>query len=66
MNARTPILMPREELLTVDEVAAIYKCCKRSVWNKVNKGALPAPVKWEGLTRWRRSDLNNHIAELAG
>lgn len=64
MNVQLPI-RGRDKLLTVKQVSKYYAVSPRTVWNRVKSGALPDPIKWEGTTRWRLSDIQRHIASLA-
>ncbi|NLN92710.1 MAG: helix-turn-helix domain-containing protein [Candidatus Hydrogenedens sp.] len=49
------------QLLTVKEVAAKIGLSVRSVWNARDAGAIPAPVRIMGSTRWRASDIQAWI-----
>jgi predicted DNA-binding transcriptional regulator AlpA len=51
------------QLVPVETVAGIIGLHKASVWSGVKRGALPAPIRIAGATRWRVSDLR---AVLAG
>lgn len=56
----------RCELMTVREVAAVLKLHTRSVWRMAATGAIPAPIRLgEKTVRWRRVDLEKHLATLA-
>jgi len=46
-----------KQLLTVKEVAAVTGFGVSTIWRKVQRGALPAPLKLAGSTRWRRADI---------
>jgi predicted DNA-binding transcriptional regulator AlpA len=35
-----------------------------SVWKKSRSGAIPKPVKIEGFTRWRRSEIDKYVESL--
>ena len=51
----------RDEILTIDEVAAYLKAGKRTVYRLAASGKLPA-FKLGGTWRFRRSDLDEWIA----
>ena len=50
------------EILTLEEVAAYLKAGKRTVYRLAQKGEIPA-FKLGGTWRFRRSELDNWIAE---
>jgi len=55
------------ELLTVQQVSQLLKVSVRSVWRLATAGQLPKPVRLSAkLVRWRRVDLERHLAGLAG
>ena len=51
----------KDEILTLDEVAAYLKAGKRTVYRLAQKGEIPA-FKFGGTWRFRRSDLDCWIA----
>lgn len=52
-------------LLDVKAVAAMYAVSIRTVWRMVSMGTLPSPITVAGrLRRWRRSELEKHLAGL--
>lgn len=54
------------KLLVTDKEAAAMLCMGTStLWRAVKKGMAPAPIKIAGITRWRVSDLQQHIADLS-
>lgn len=55
----------RDEILTIDEVAAYLKAGKRTVYRLAASGKLPA-FKLGGTWRFRRSDLDQWIASRVG
>jgi excisionase family DNA binding protein len=55
----------RDEILTVDEVAAYLKAGKRTVYRLAASGKLPA-FKLGGTWRFRRGDLDQWIASRIG
>ncbi|MES1992226.1 MAG: helix-turn-helix domain-containing protein [Pseudomonadota bacterium] len=52
----------RDEILTLDEVAAYLKAGKRTVYRLAQQGEIPA-FKLGGTWRFRRSELDRWIAE---
>lgn len=46
-----------KQLLTVKEVAAVTGFGVSTIWRKVQRGALPEPLRLAGSTRWRRADI---------
>lgn len=49
------------ELLTAAEAAEVAGVAKRSWWRYVSSGRAPAPVRFGGAVRWRRSELAEWI-----
>jgi len=54
---------PEGEILTLEEVAAYLKAGKRTIYRLAAEGKLPA-FKLGGTWRFRRSDLDEWIAEI--
>ena len=52
----------RDEILTLDDVAAYLKAGKRTVYRLAQKGEIPA-FKLGGTWRFRRSELDRWIAD---
>lgn len=52
----------RDEILTLDDVAAYLKASKRTVYRLAQKGEIPA-FKLGGTWRFRHSELDRWIAE---
>lgn len=48
-------------LLSVEQVAALLGVKTRTVWRLWSSGELPPPAKLRGLTRARRSDVEEYI-----
>ena len=44
-------------LLNVNQVATLLGCHPNTIRNRVRNDQLPAPIKWEGKTVWRRRDI---------
>lgn len=53
-------------LLRDHQVAELLSVSRKTVWNRVKSGALPEPIKWHGVTVWRRVDIEEFVAKLAG
>lgn len=47
------------QFLNVTSVSARYQVSTTTIWRWVREGCLPNPIKFNGSTRWRVSDLNN-------
>lgn len=48
-------------LLRAAEVGALIGASERWIWDKVNAGKLPKPVRMGRFVRWRRSDIEAWI-----
>ena len=48
-------------LLNVNEVASHLQISPRSVWTRVSKAELPAPIYIGKLARWRRETINGWL-----
>ena len=57
-----------EELYTIDEMAALLKISKKSIYNKIHLGKsgeeIPPMVKLGGLVRFKRTDYLNWYSNL--
>ncbi len=51
------------ELIDVRKVAALLGCSPRNVSRMADMGRMPAPLKLGNLTRWRRDELAQWIAD---
>lgn len=49
--------------LTVKDMAAMFRCCVRSIPNMVERGDIPAPEKFGKMTRWNRAKVLQHISK---
>ena len=61
MNATTK--NEPNDLLTVKKVAARLDCSPRHIYRLVDAGKMPPPVKLGVLVRWRRTELENWLAD---
>lgn len=52
-------------LVPAAEAAKILAMGKSTFWAKVKAGLVPAPVHLGGLTRWRVSDLQQHVQAMS-
>lgn len=50
-------------LLDVRAVAALLDCAPRTVYRLADAGRMPTPVRVGSLVRWRRTDLDNWLAD---
>ena len=51
-------------LLIVNQVATLLGCHPNTIRNRVRNDQLPAPIKWEGKTVWRRRDIEDFVDSL--
>jgi len=51
-----------EELMTVDQVAALLGMSEKAIYNRVSRRAIPY-IKLGGSLRFRRSDIERWIKE---
>ncbi len=51
------------QMLTADELAALLKVSRRTIWRMRSSGQLPRPIKVGGAVRWRLADIEVWIAE---
>ena len=54
-----------DQLLSATAVANALGCSKASVWRYSAAGTIPAPIKVGCLTRWRASDIELFINQIA-
>ena len=62
-DALTNAVPPVRLLLSVKAVAAALGISERSIWRLSDTGELPAPIRVGRLRRWRRSSIENWIAQ---
>ena len=55
----------RMQYLNVKQVAALIGRSTNNVYDLVDKGHLPRPVKLGGVNSWREDLVHDHIASLA-
>lgn len=53
------------QLLRAEQCADILSVSRATFFNYVNRDILPPPIKIGCLSRWRRSDLDDAVNELA-
>lgn len=51
-------------LVGAEDAAAMMGCGRSTFWARVRAGKYPAPVKDCGSTRWRVSDLQQHVQAM--
>lgn len=51
-----------QRLISVKEIARRTGLSERSIWRLRDGGALPTPVKFGRLCRWRESDVDSWMA----
>ena len=52
-------------LLSDHSAAAMLGISRATFWRRVNDGTFPKPVKFGGVTRWRRADLLRAVDSAA-
>jgi excisionase family DNA binding protein len=60
LDAGTSVL---PALLTIQELAGLLNCSKRTVYRLNDAGHLPRPVRLGTLLRWSRATIETWIAE---
>jgi excisionase family DNA binding protein len=50
-------------LLDVRAVARMLDCSWRHIYRMADAGRLPRPIRFGSLVRWRRSDVDQWLAE---
>ena len=53
------------ELLTVDDLAAMFRVSTQTIDNWIKGEKLPRPIKLGHRRLWRPEDLDAHLAKLA-
>ena len=53
-----------DDLLTANEVAAILKISRSTVYKMIHRGELPPPLHVGGGSRWRRSDIEQVLDQV--
>jgi len=64
MVRRDKQTLPKPELLTVEEVAAILNVSVRTAWRLTDEGQLDSVKLGSRTTRWRRSTVDRYIERL--
>jgi predicted DNA-binding transcriptional regulator AlpA len=57
--------LPRDAVVRLPTVAALYGVSAPTVWRWARDGRLPQPVKRGGVTGWRVGDLRDSMARAA-
>jgi predicted DNA-binding transcriptional regulator AlpA len=53
--------LPDSALVPQAVTQGLYACSAATVWRRVKSGAIPAPIKIVGSTRWRVGDLRKAL-----
>ncbi len=51
-------------LLRDVQIAQALGVHRNTIWNRVREGKFPAPIKWDGITVWRRADIEDFVGAL--
>lgn len=51
-----------KDLLRPCEVAELFDVCIRTIWLWTRSGKLPEPIRIGKTVRWRRSEIEQHLA----
>ena len=54
-----------DRLLSIKDLSGLLRRGKSALWDDVKAGRLPQPVKLGGSTRWKYSEVQKFIQELA-
>ena len=57
--------LPGEALVDVELVADLFSVSQATIWRWSRSRTIPSPVRQGGVTRWRVSDLREHIRAAA-
>lgn len=57
--------MQFEEYWTIKDFCGCIKAGKTTIWSGVKNGRLPKPIKVMGMTRWKRSEIEAFLQDLA-
>lgn len=61
-----PVAAITPELISADDVAALLRVSRRTVFRLRQRGALPAPVEiGRSIVRWRLVDVRSYLDRLA-
>ena len=58
-------IIPDDKLLTVEQVSDTLGVCKDKVWKLNRADQIPKPVKVNGSTRWKKSQIQEYIKGLS-
>ncbi|MBX3363152.1 MAG: helix-turn-helix domain-containing protein [Phycisphaeraceae bacterium] len=53
---------PHDRLLTIEDLVARLRRCKRAIYEDVAAGRIPAPIRIGRSVRWRESEIAAWIA----
>lgn len=57
---------PSDQLLRAREVIVILGCCRSTLYRLVHQGVISPPCHIGRSARWRRSEIERHVAALKG
>jgi predicted DNA-binding transcriptional regulator AlpA len=60
------VITPQSQYLSDKAVAARYEVSRATVWRWNKESNLPKPVKFNGSTRWKLSDLEAWEQQKSG
>lgn len=64
---REPVRKPKiEQLLYLDEVLALLKFSRTTLYKEIVKGRFPKPLKWAGKAIWFRPDVDDYFERKLG
>ncbi len=56
-------LVTTTALMTIKDVARLLNCSERTVYRLNDSGRMPRPVRLGTLVRWKRSEIEQWIAD---
>jgi excisionase family DNA binding protein len=67
MTATTEQIVGHDYLLTVYDVAKLFKVDRRTIWRWLQQGKLPPPVRYSRtVVRWRASEMQAYLRANPG
>lgn len=51
-----------QRFVTVEELAGMIPCTRRTVYNLIDSGRIPAPIKLGRMVRWPVSEIDRWIS----
>lgn len=62
-NCTTDLRGAPSPMITVGQVAVMLACSAKTVYRLTDRGAIPKPIRLGGMIRWRRTDIEQWIAD---